>query len=84
MMTFDKNTFKDAFRTWVQSHPTANDEEALAFCQTHIPASQIMSHYWLVEQSLQWFTWLRSRGAFDHEDFQDGGALDEGGSRTLN
>jgi|GEM_PF-663578 len=70
-MVFDKNVFKDAFRAWVQAHPKASEEDALAFCQARIPANQVVKHYWLVEQSLQWFTWLKSRRAFEHDDFRE-------------
>lgn len=89
MTSFDKNAFKNAFRSWVQANPRAADEDALAFCHTHIPASQIMSHFWLVEQSLQWFGWLKSRKAFDHQDFHEEGHDDglveahAAGSRTV-
>lgn len=58
---FDKNFFKDAFRSWVLKNPDASEEEALAFCQAHIPANQYVSYYWLVEQSLQWFSWLQTQ-----------------------
>lgn len=58
---FDKNFFKDAFRSWVRNNPRASEEEALAFCQANIPAQYFASHYWLVEQSIQWFGWLKSQ-----------------------
>ena len=77
MTSFDKNAFKNAFRSWVQGNPTAADEEALAFCRAHIPTNQIMTHFWLVEQSLQWFGWLKSQRAFDHHDFHEEG-IDDG------
>ncbi len=79
---FDKNIFKDAFRAWVQAHPRASDEEALAFCQAHIPAHQIVANYWLVQQSMQWFTWLKSRRAFQNEDFHEDESEGDAG-RTL-
>lgn len=62
---FDKNFFKDAFRSWVLSNSTASEEEALAFCQSHIPAHVFASNYWLVEQSLQWFIWMKTQAQFD-------------------
>lgn len=82
---FDKNAFKDAFRAWVQAHPRASEEEALAFCHARIPASHIVANYWLVEQSLQWFAWLKSRGAFDESTLAEGDGDDlPEASRTLN
>lgn len=68
---FDKNFFKDAFRSWLFQHPQASEEEALAFCQAHIPAQHYVSHFWLVEQSLQWMHWLQTQspsGLELHED----------------
>ncbi len=67
---FDKNTFKDAFRSWVQNNPTATEEDALGFCQSQIPAKMFEQHCWLVEQSLQWFTWLKKNHTFD-DDFSE-------------
>lgn len=68
---FDKNTFKDAFRSWVQNNPTAKEEDALGFCQRSIPAAVYASNYWLVEQSLQWFSWLQKQRTFDDDEFHD-------------
>jgi hypothetical protein len=68
---FDKNKFKEAFRSWVESNPRANQNDALAFCQAHIPANQIVSSHWLVDQSLQWFSWIKSRKTFEQDDFHD-------------
>lgn len=58
---FDKNFFKDAFRSWVMKNPIASEEDALAFCQANIPAKDYVSFYWLVEQSLQWMQWLQTQ-----------------------
>lgn len=58
---FDKNFFKDAFRSWVFQNPHASEEEALAFCQAHIPAREYVTYYWLVEQSMQWLHWLQTQ-----------------------
>ena len=84
-MVFDKNVFKEAFRAWVQTHPRATEEDALAFCQARIPAAQIVTHHWLVEQSLQWFSWLKSTRAFENDDLREESEshLDSAG-RTLN
>lgn len=68
---FDKNSFKVAFRQWVEGHPEATEEEAKRFCQNAIPASAYVSHYWLVEQSLQWFQWLKRRPRADDLDLGD-------------
>lgn len=65
---FDKNFFKDAFRSWVLNHSAASEEEALAFCQSHIPANVFASNFWLVEQSLQWFSWMKTQAAFDKDE----------------
>ena len=70
---FDKNSFKDAFRSWVQNNPKALEEDALRFCQRSIPASVYASNYWLVEQSLQWFAWLQKQRTFDDDEFHDEG-----------
>ncbi|MEY4066051.1 MAG: hypothetical protein RIR26_2259 [Pseudomonadota bacterium] len=67
---FDKNHFKEAFRSWVQRNPLANEQEALNFCRSHIPASCIASHYWLIEQSLQWFKWIHQTRAHDDPFFE--------------
>ncbi len=65
---FDKNLFKNAFRSWVQNNPGATEEEAKEFCSANIPATAIASHYWLVEQSLEWFGWLKKRKTFDERE----------------
>ena len=64
-MLFDKNRFKENFRAWVNENPAASEEDALLYCQAQIPAKNIASQYWLVEQSVQWFTWLKTRRTFD-------------------
>ncbi len=58
---FDKNQFKSAFRRFLEARPTATEDEALEFCQQNIPAHQMASEYWLVEQSMQWFKWLKGQ-----------------------
>jgi hypothetical protein len=83
-MTFDKNTFKEAFRSWVQAHPRATDEEALAFCQSRIPVNQILTYHWLMEQSLQWFQWLRNRRAMEESDLCDDEDMADSTGRLLN
>lgn len=67
---FDKNLFKEAFRSWVQNNPTANEQEALSFCHDHIPANCIASHYWLIEQSIQWYKWIHQTRAIDDPFFE--------------
>lgn len=70
-MVFDKNLFKDAFRSWVEHNPKASSEDALEFCQKLIPTGEYSRHYWLVEQSLQWFKWLQeSKSTLLDEDSQ--------------
>lgn len=68
---FDKNQFKEAFRSWVQRNPMASEQEALSFCQANIPASCIVSHYWLIEQSVQWFKWIHQTRALDDPFFEN-------------
>lgn len=60
---FDKNQFKVVFRRFVEAHPSASDEEVLEFCRLLIPPHLLASHYWLLDQSLQWFRWVRSQRA---------------------
>ncbi|NBW81733.1 hypothetical protein EBR21_08260 [bacterium] len=67
---FDKNHFKEAFRSWVQHNPTASEQDALSFCRDNIPASCIVSHYWLIEQSVQWFKWVHQTRALDDPFFE--------------
>ncbi|MBM3382845.1 MAG: hypothetical protein FJY29_10430 [Betaproteobacteria bacterium] len=67
---FDKNHFKEAFRSWVQRNPAASEQEALDFCQANIPASCIASHFWLIEQSVQWFKWVHQTRAIDDPFFE--------------
>jgi hypothetical protein len=67
---FDKNQFKEAFRSWVQRNPMASEQEALGFCQANIPPSCIVSHYWLIEQSVQWFKWIHQTRAMDDPFFE--------------
>lgn len=67
---FDKNHFKEAFRSWVQRNPTATETDALSFCQSHIPAHCVASHYWLIEQSVQWFKWVHQTRAVDDPFFE--------------
>ncbi len=67
---FDKNHFKEAFRSWVQHNPMASEQEALSFCRENIPASCIVSHYWLIEQSIQWFKWVHQTRAIDDPFFE--------------
>lgn len=64
---FDKNQFKVVLRRFVEAHPSASDEEALEFCRQLIPPQALASHYWLLDQSLQWFRWVRSQRAV-HSD----------------
>jgi hypothetical protein len=73
---FDKNQFKEAFRSWVQRNPMASEQEALNFCQLNIPASCIASHYWLIEQSVQWFKWVHQTRAIDDPFFESHDALE--------
>ena len=79
---FDKNTFKDAFRSWVENNPNASQEEALNFCQSHIPAGVYASNYWLVEQSLMWFAWLHDCKSSEPDDFHDN-SNEDGDNRIL-
>lgn len=58
---FDKNHFKSAFRRFLELTPAANEDDALEFCQKNIPSHRIASEYWLVEQSLQWFKWVKGQ-----------------------
>jgi hypothetical protein len=66
---FDKNRFKEVFRRYVDAHPGASDDDALEFCRQNLPAQVLSSHYWLIDQSLQWFRWVRTQRAVlaDHE-----------------
>ena len=74
---FDKNQFKSSFRRFLESRPTVTEDDALEFCQQNIPAHQMASEYWLVEQSMQWFKWLKEqqthRGVgFSEQNFGSG------------
>lgn len=80
---FDKNSFKDAFRSWVQNNPDATEDDARAFCQIAIPAHAYHGHYWLVEQSLQWFHWLKAQRALEAESLAMDGDDGEEGGRIL-
>ncbi len=69
---FDKNQFKVMFRRYVESHHQASDEEALAFARSIMPANVMASHYWLIDQSLQWFRWVKAQRALQasRENFE--------------
>jgi hypothetical protein len=58
---FCKNEFKERFRIWAQSHLDGSDADAFEFCQELIPQSRMSEYYWLVEQSVGWFKWLKSQ-----------------------
>jgi hypothetical protein len=69
---FNKNTFKEMFRQWVDQNQSATPEEAREFCQKLIPSSVYASHYWLVEESLSWFQWVqKSRRVPKEDDYHD-------------
>jgi hypothetical protein len=60
---FDKNAFKQKFRTWLVTHSEASEEDVRGFCEAHIPANIFLQNYWLVEQVLEWYRWQnRNKG----------------------
>jgi hypothetical protein len=68
---FDKNGFKEAFRVWAYQNRGATAVEAKEFCSARIPAAAFAQHYWLVEQSVEWFNWLKRREEFTREELHD-------------
>jgi hypothetical protein len=81
-VSFDKNRFKEAFRTWVAANPSASDEQAIEFCHYNIPPQHMMKQNWLVEQSLQWFQWIRKSRALSSNS--DDSFHEEDGEKILN
>lgn len=69
---FDKNHFKRAFRAWVDANPKASVDEAMECCRSLMPASVMCSQYWLIDQSLQWFKWLKQQRELTGHDLDDG------------
>ena len=49
---FDKNDFKEKFRSWTELNPNASYEEAKLLCDLLIPIDAKERYSWLEEQSL--------------------------------
>lgn len=58
---FDKNEFKQQFRQFVETHTHASEKDAQDFCYSLIPAEAIVKNQWLIEQSIQWFRWIKNQ-----------------------
>ena len=54
---FDKNDFKEKFRSWSELNPEATIHDAKLICDMLIPFEYKESYSWLEEQTLAWFTW---------------------------
>jgi hypothetical protein len=68
---FDKNGFKESFRVWAYQNRGATPSDAREYCSTQIPAAVYAQHYWLVDQSVEWFKWLKRREEFTREELGD-------------
>ncbi len=58
---FDKNDFKRNFLIWSEQFPLAQEKEVLEFCYENIPLPKHSEYAWLIEQSLDWFTWKKEK-----------------------
>ena len=67
MSPFNKNTFKEEFRTWIEDNNIATVEEAKEFCVSNIPSGFLQANPWILDQSLQWFQWLKSQKTFEED-----------------
>ena len=56
---FDKNKFKEQFRTWTEENPNASCEEAKKVCEILIPSEYKEKFLWLEEESVAWFAWKK-------------------------
>jgi hypothetical protein len=62
---FNKNQFKIQFSEWAADNPFATAVQAREFCTENIPAEQMETFAWLVNQSVQWFEWSKAQKAAD-------------------
>lgn len=56
---FDKNVFKQKFRLWVEQNLDASIPAARLFCECLIPDEEKVRYAWLLQESLEWFKWLK-------------------------
>ena len=56
---FNKNDFKEKFRSWSEQNMSASFEEAKVFCDIYIPEKFKKEYAWLEEQTLAWFIWKK-------------------------
>ena len=71
---FDKNDFKEKFRSWTELNPNASYEEAKLLCDLLIPIDAKERYSWLEEQSLAWFLWkkeTRAKSQLNHFNESD-------------
>lgn len=67
---FDKNQFKGIFRSWAENNPFLDKEDALEFCHRIIPTPLLKQNYWLIEQSIAWFQWVKEQRLQRREEEQ--------------
>ena len=56
----DVNQIKDDFRVWANAHKKASYSEAKDYCLSLIPTSYLKSYFWIIEECLSWFSWMKT------------------------
>ncbi len=67
---FDTNSFKRSVKAWINTHPKAPVEELADYCESLVPQESLLTHEWLVEQTLSWYSYIlkHSESTYNHRD----------------
>ena len=75
MEALDINNIKAQIASWILKNPTASQDQLRNYCEEIIPPNKIVALKWLVDCSVNWHSYLRSKQvidlSMDHDDDQD-------------
>ena len=55
---FNINEFKRMTKEWLKKNPNSTVEELIDFCESIIPQKDLISHYWIIDETKNWYKYL--------------------------